>query len=901
MVTVKVVVVDEDGNPQRGVTVVAYSLANFPDIAARQETDDAGSAEFNLSGVGPVFFDAFNRRGLSLRDRNYPGKIQIQIVAFGGFVCYDYVVECDGFGTHETLGGATGAWAAAAAAGGNKTIWMCCSETLTSSLTIPTGLDSSIAIHAAVAHELNLSTVANVSRVSITAPVNEPIFRETMVSNGFTMRLNLRNLGLIWGSAEGMIELLNSGLTNSNIDALEIEGCQLTAGSVMMAVGIINSSVQMRVSRCGGSITYLYDRTASSGSMPDLIELNNSRGLVMSELWTAVNDANPERATIQGGEITLSGQTNLSAAEDISVQNIIIDASNTTFVSNGTSQNTRRLTFQDITYRSVGASAKFCDLQSSAINPGSNVMIHGVHGMFKSGGAVSGTFITVSTNFTSVLVADILAPDWPTLYSGPTPSTGLPAKFAPPVEIEGAPDAGTGAMLILDNTDASRATSIIWQRTGVWTSYIAEAPTSGFSAFEANRAAGDIFIGVVSSAGTVFHVPVALANDGSALRIFTAQLNHGYLRVGAGTTFTVPTNTAAGDFTATRIKVGDGAFGAGVDFSVTGDGALSGFLQVGSETAPINIGAGDLTGVRLSLGNTALGGVNGAIVDIRGTQTDTAAASRPTMLVNPTIAPASNSSSDFRTLYYSAFLTPATGVTMNVVTAGYFEIRDRSDAAISALAALSARPLVVDSSSPATVGVVSLTVGVDVFHHVRPSGTSSVNVTSAAGIRFPTARVGSGYTADFLREIHIVGMNFGAVTDYVSIDIERPTTAPSGINAAFRTNGRMVYSPTAQTLAAAGNTILSTARLVDVDNSTGASLTLTSTPTIGAGTADGQLLTITNVDSADNIVLQDESVLAGTALRLPGAANLTLGPRDSATFRWRAAASEWWCVATSNL
>ena len=79
------------------------------------------------------------------------------------------------------------------------------------------------------------------------------------------------------------------------------------------------------------------------------------------------------------------------------------------------------------------------------------------------------------------------------------------------------------------------------------------------------------------------------------------MLNTGYLRVGS---ITAPTNTTAGDITGVRLKIGDGAFGTGVDASITGDGAFSGFLRVGSETAPANTTAGDLTFVRGFGGDT---------------------------------------------------------------------------------------------------------------------------------------------------------------------------------------------------------------------------------------------------------------------------------------------------------
>ena len=80
----------------------------------------------------------------------------------------------------------------------------------------------------------------------------------------------------------------------------------------------------------------------------------------------------------------------------------------------------------------------------------------------------------------------------------------------------------------------------------------------------------------------------------------------------------VPVNNTAGDFTCARLKVGDGAFGTGVDFSVTGDGALSGFLRVGSETAPTNTTAGDITAARLHVGTDGALGASAIAVFIGG-------------------------------------------------------------------------------------------------------------------------------------------------------------------------------------------------------------------------------------------------------------------------------------------
>ncbi len=109
---------------------------------------------------------------------------------------------------------------------------------------------------------------------------------------------------------------------------------------------------------------------------------------------------------------------------------------------------------------------------------------------------------------------------------------------------------------------------------------------------------------------------------------------------------------------------------------------------------------------------------------------------------------------------------------------------------------------------------------------------------------------------------------------------------------------RLTLSPsTVQDITAVGETISADASLVmlTADNS----YTLTSTPTIAAG-ADGQVLTIMNVDSADAITIQDESGLAGSNLRLAGAASLALGPRDVVTLIYSVTLADWIEKSRSN-
>lgn len=106
----------------------------------------------------------------------------------------------------------------------------------------------------------------------------------------------------------------------------------------------------------------------------------------------------------------------------------------------------------------------------------------------------------------------------------------------------------------------------------------------------------------------------------------------------------------------------------------------------------------------------------------------------------------------------------------------------------------------------------------------------------------------------------------------------------------FTVDGQLHLDPGVQALSA-GSTIASTAAAIEVTTSGVGNVTLTSTPTVAAG--DGDVLLIVNVDATDNVVLQDETSLTGSNLRLAGGGDLTLGPRDSVTLYYAPTLAEW--------
>jgi hypothetical protein len=166
----------------------------------------------------------------------------------------------------------------------------------------------------------------------------------------------------------------------------------------------------------------------------------------------------------------------------------------------------------------------------------------------------------------------------------------------------------------------------------------------------------------------------------------------------------------------------------------------------------------------------------------------------------------------------------------------------------------------------------------------------SVSLTAVTGVQLDLA-VGASTTAVTRRGLLVAdATGSGAVTTQVAVDIAALAKATTNIG--IRNASTYVATPPAtQTLAAAGNAIVANAEFKHLDNSTGGSLTLTSAPTIADG-QNGQTIELMNVDSADNIVLQDQGTLANSNLRLQ-ATTITLTPRDSVRLRYSATVGDW--------
>jgi len=119
------------------------------------------------------------------------------------------------------------------------------------------------------------------------------------------------------------------------------------------------------------------------------------------------------------------------------------------------------------------------------------------------------------------------------------------------------------------------------------------------------------------------------------------------------------------------------------------------------------------------------------------------------------------------------------------------------------------------------------------------------------------------------------------------------------INGDFEVVNKFALLPAVDSLYLATETLVSDTSLIRVGGSGGA-VTMTSTPTIVAGTIDGQILSITGTDDTNTVTLVDDDNDAGTKLELAGSIDFTMGKYDKIVFEWYATDSVWIEVSRSN-
>lgn len=160
------------------------------------------------------------------------------------------------------------------------------------------------------------------------------------------------------------------------------------------------------------------------------------------------------------------------------------------------------------------------------------------------------------------------------------------------------------------------------------------------------------------------------------------------------------------------------------------------------------------------------------------TVTNTASGATGVFNYTPTISPTANSSTEFRALYYQN-LVPLTTYTLNILTAGHFENRVRTDTTISTSQGLNVSGLVVDSSSAATASVTTVK-GAYLAGVSRPTGTTTLSSTTVIGVE--TVAVGSGsVTATDVKGINILNPAAGTYTNLFGLYINSQTRGATNI------------------------------------------------------------------------------------------------------------------------
>jgi hypothetical protein len=155
------------------------------------------------------------------------------------------------------------------------------------------------------------------------------------------------------------------------------------------------------------------------------------------------------------------------------------------------------------------------------------------------------------------------------------------------------------------------------------------------------------------------------------------------------------------------------------------------------------------------------------------------------------------------------------------------------------------------------------------------SGVGNFDATSAATV-----------TVDEEVGFKVGALSTDIATTRIGLDITQFTGA--GTKIGIRNAGTKVSTPSVATITAAGNTIAADAEVKRLDNTSGGSVTLTSTPTIADG-VDGQFLTLFN-SSANNVVLTHG---AANNLRLDGGTNKTLAQRASIELMFSTTLGDW--------
>ena len=550
MASYRVVAVDENGNPLKGVSVVAYSLRDFPAILQRVKTDKSGAARF--TGIdGPVFFDAETRRGLTLRERNFPGRYQIQLSSLGETMNADYVVDSNGLGTHYSHFGDEGALAEAIATGNSKFIWVCASHN-EPEVTAGASLDDLaagqvITVASGGAYHPTISIAADID-VHSTSSLNHAgtriVYRNIQfsVNSGNTANLfsfqsagksptvELENFNFV-GSGTWRASVINGPGQTVSQRYINVSGT-LTELTTVAGVGSSNSNLGFNGNTASGSVLFV-------------------RGckLVLTNLIFRVADTHAEPATdidISDSHITLSGYAfQMTFGSSVTVSdNTFVAAYNGKLMQWGTEggidvraavtgnyidmsgggSSSRAIYVNNFT---GGLATEFSVIGNAMRGPGSGYAI-------EVGSSSGGTMVLEPNGFYN-WTAPITGSGAVTTFHGPVTFSTFPSGLGHNILSATHSDSLTGTVV--------RGDIIVGNSTPKWGRL-------------AKGAAGSVLFG-----------------DGTDSAWTISPKLAGYLRVGSAS---APSNTTAGDINGIRAYIGaDAAILSGLTLQVAGDVGIS--------------------------------------------------------------------------------------------------------------------------------------------------------------------------------------------------------------------------------------------------------------------------------------------------------------------------------------
>ena len=179
-----------------------------------------------------------------------------------------------------------------------------------------------------------------------------------------------------------------------------------------------------------------------------------------------------------------------------------------------------------------------------------------------------------------------------------------------------------------------------------------------------------------------------------------------------------------------------------------------------------------------------------------------------------------------------------------------------------------------------STGAGSVITITDYFQHDAAFTITTDNATGAA-----TVTTRRGY---YFRDASLSGAGTETLTTQVGFDVAALSGATTNIG--VRNASTTVLTEAVSTISAASSTIASSATLIRLNNTSGGSATLTSTPHIANG-QDGQLLIVYN-GSGNDVVIRDQGTYASSGLRLV-TSSITLGTRDSVMLVYSSTIGDW--------